>query len=486
MLFSLLHLSDLHRDLADEIETGTLLDSLERDLERHSKEDPAILRPSLAVVTGDMVYGASPRAPAPNDELRRQYAQSLEFLEGLARRFFGGERERVVILPGNHDISLPAVRGCVEQIATPVDSAAKARLVEELFTPRSRLRWSWRDLCFYRIADEDAYLRRLEHFATLYSSFYEGTREFPLDPARQFDVFDFADLGFCVITLSSCHNNDPFRRAGAFHPSAVTEVSRLARAPIRAGRLIASAWHHNLSGGPAQDDYLDSGALQLFIDSGISLAMHGHQHLTDCVDERYRVGPDLRKITIVSAGTLCAGPHHLAPGEPRAFNVLELNTDTWTGRVHQRRMVNRTHNLPIWGPGHFDASNLSHVDFGICRPTNARPTGLDLNLTLERAEKLVGAQRWSDAIELLRSYSAVPIARLLLARALSEIPDARQTIDLLSPAVTNAEAILIGGAVYEAGTRKDAEAFLMSPIMTGNNDASVREIAERVRKRRAL
>jgi hypothetical protein len=30
MRFSILHLSDLHRDVADEIDTGALLDSLER------------------------------------------------------------------------------------------------------------------------------------------------------------------------------------------------------------------------------------------------------------------------------------------------------------------------------------------------------------------------------------------------------------------------------------------------------------------------
>jgi hypothetical protein len=485
MRFSALHLSDLHRDLADELETGALLDSLELDVTRQAAEVPAILRPSLCLVTGDLIYGASATAATPNDELARQYGQTLEFLVGLAQRFFGGARERVVILPGNHDVSLPAVMANVARVPIPADAAERRRLVEELFTPRSRLRWSWSELCFYRIVDDDAYRNRLEHFARLYSSFYEGRRTFSLDPAGQHDVFDFPDLGFCVLALSSCFNNDIFRRAGAFHPAAVAEVCRLARAPARAGRLIAAAWHHNLYGGPQQDDYIDSSVLQNFIDAGISLAFHGHQHVMDCVDERYRVGPEPRKITVVSAGTLCAGPHHLAAGAPRGFNVVEIDTDTWAGRLHQRHMVNRVYALPMWGPGQINATNASHLDFEICRPLLPRPAALVLDLALEQAAQLLGAHRWVEALEELRPHRAAPLARPLLALAVSEVGDPRSAIDLLSPPETIAEAVVVGGAIVEAGTRAEAEAFLTLPLVAGSADASVLNIARRVRERRA-
>jgi calcineurin-like phosphoesterase family protein len=486
MRFSALHLSDLHRDLADELDTGTLLDSVERDIAKCGGEDPPILRPSLCVVTGDMVYGASPTATAAaaNDELARQYAQTLDFLVRLADRLFAGARDRVVILPGNHDVALPAFLGSVDRVAIPAEANEKARLVEELFAPRSRLRWSWRELCFYRIVNEASYRSRLEHFSKLYSSFYAGKRMFALDPESQHDAFDFPDLGFCVLSLSSCYNNDPLRRAGAFHPAAITEVCRFARAPARAGHLIAAAWHHNLSGGPAQDDYVESGVLQILIDSGISVAFHGHQHVTECVEERYRVGPNPRKITIISAGTLCAGPQHLAPGEPRSFNIVEFDTEAWTGRVHQRHMVNRVYSLPMWGPGHFNSTNASYLDFRVDRPIHVRPPDLDVHLALERADRLLGAERWAEALGILRPHRAIPLARPLTARALSEIGDSHLTIDVLSPATTIGEAVLIGGAIYESGTRIDAEAFLATPIVSDTDDASVREIARRVRERR--
>jgi hypothetical protein len=485
MRFSILHLSDLHRDTADEIDTVALLASLERDLERAADESPSVPRPSLCIVTGDMIFGASPGTPAPDDELRRQYAQALEFLNGLSNRFFNGNRDHVVILPGNHDVSLPAFMRSVECVPIPEASGARARLAEEIHAPRSRLRWSWRELCAYRIVDADEYRARLAPFAKLYEAFYGGRRGYSLEPHEQHDVFDFPDLGFCVFALSSCYDNDPLRRAGAFHPAAVSQVCTAARAPARTGRLLAAAWHHNLFGGPSQDDYLESGVLQLFIDAGISVAFHGHQHLTDCVDERYRVGPDIRKVTVVSAGTLCAAPRHLTPGEPRSYNIIEVDTDHWTGRVHQRRMVNHVYSLPIWGPGHFASTNASVLDFDLSPPLEARPPDLDLRLVLEEADRLLGGRRWSDAVVLLRDHRAVPLARPLLAQALVELGDPRQLLEILSPPVTSTEAVVVGGAILDSGGRLEAEAFLALPLVMSTQDASVREIARRVRERKA-
>jgi hypothetical protein len=73
-------------------------------------------------------------------------------------------------------------------------------------------------------------------------------------------------------------NNDPLRRAGSFHPTALTEACRVLRNSKRAGWVMAAAWHHNLAGGPMLDDYLDAQFIQLLIDAGVSLGFHGHQH----------------------------------------------------------------------------------------------------------------------------------------------------------------------------------------------------------------
>jgi len=222
MRFSILHLSDLHRDLDEEVRNDWLLESLERDLERYEDQNPSIPRPSLCILTGDLVFGVKPDAVGGKAELVRQYAQAEEFLAGLADRLFHGDRERIVILPGNHDVSYADVMSSVQRIEVP-STAENARLVAELFRPHSRLRWSWSDMCFFRITDESAYNGKFTLFAEFYARFYRGRRTFPLEPELQQNVFDFPDLGFCVLALNSAFDNDPLHRTGDLHPGCVAE-----------------------------------------------------------------------------------------------------------------------------------------------------------------------------------------------------------------------------------------------------------------------
>lgn len=416
--------------------------------------------------------------------MERQYAQAEEFLVGLADRFFDGDRERVVILPGNHDVCLNDVMSSVQKIDIPAETEKKSKLVGELFAPKSALRWSWRELCFYRITDSDKYRDRFRYFATMYNKFYQGKRIYSLKPEQQFDVFDFANLGFCVIALNSCFNNDPLHRAGSFHPNTLTEACRTLSQSKRSGWLAAVAWHHNLDGGPAQDDYLDAGFLQLLIDAGASLAFHGHQHLPECFDERYRLGNKPRKITIVSASTLCAEPDSLRPGIPRSYNVVELDMLRGAGRVHQRQMVNMLMPLPVWGPGHFINNNSSYFDFEICEPILIRPKQLDTQLALLKAEELLGTHQWREAIEVLDKIKDVDLARPLFAKALEELNDDRVTIDKLFPPINHTEAVILGGAILNGGTQKEAEAYVKLGLVSGGADASVRELAHRIMERR--
>lgn len=483
MQFSILHISDIHRE-PDEVSNECLLESLDKDFTQFNVQNPNILRPSLCIVSGDLVSGVRLPSGDAEVELNRQYAQAEEFLIGLADRFFGGNRNRVVILPGNHDVCFEDMMGSVLKIDIPDEPEKKAKLVAELFTRCSKLRWSWRELCFFRIVDEVKYRNRFRHFAATYERFYQGQRTYPFVPEQQFDVFDFPDLNLCVLSLNSCFNNDPFRRVGDFNPDALTAAMRALRQARREGWLAVAAWHHNLEGRPTQEDFLDAEFLQLLIDAGVSIGFHGHQHLPDCFDERYRLGKNPRKITIVSASTLCSESHHLRPGTPRSYNIVEIDTDAWSGRVHQRQMINKLFNLPVWGPGHFNSTNSSIFDFELCKPLLTRTPNLDSKLSLEMAEKLLGTHQWSEAADILSGVKDILLARPLLVKALEELGDARRIIDTLWPPLTSAEAVLLGGAILECGTQEDAAAFIQLELASNNTDASIREILQRIKERR--
>lgn len=484
MRFSILHISDLHRDLRDEVANNSLLESLERDFNQFTVQTPNIMAPALCIVSGDLISGIRTTSANADIELNRQYEQAKEFLIALTNRFFNRNRNRVVILPGNHDVCFTDVIESSQKIEIPTEPFQKKELVNELFSPNSKLRWSWNEMCFFKIIDDERYLNRFRHFAALFEGFYEGQRTYPILPEKQFSSFDFPDLSFCVLALNSCYNNDPFRRMGAFHPGALTEACRSLRQIERSGWLSAAAWHHNFAGGPLKDDYLDEEFLQLLIDSGISLGFHGHQHLPKCFDELYQYGEKQRKMTIISASTLCAEPKNLQPGVPRSYNVVEIDTDIWSGRVHQRQMVNQLYNLPVWGPGHFVSTNKSYFDFELCQPLSTRPIKIELDLALDRADRLIGERRWREAVEILESLKDIQLARPLLVKALEELCDARLIIATLWPPINNREAVILGGAIIESGTKKEAENFLSLRLIEDAQDSSILEIARRIKERR--
>jgi len=237
-------------------------------------------------------------------------------------------------------------------------------------------------------------------------------------------------------------------------------------------------------GGPNADDYLDSQFVQTLIDAGVSLGFHGHQHLPECFDERYRIGLSHRKMTVISASTLCAEPKNLKPGIPRSYNVVELDRDTSAGCVHQRQMINMEFNMPIWGPGHFNSTNSSYCSFELCKPLKDRPPQLDSQLLLAAVDEHIGRGQPRQALEVLESITELPLARTFLVRALNDLGDPRLTIDKLWPPQTLVEAVTIGGAILEVGSKDEALTFRQLSIVADSTDASLLDISNRIYERR--
>jgi hypothetical protein len=481
MNFAVLHLSDLHSDHDDPQSNSWLLESLIRDRASYMAE--GVPAPSLCIVTGDVVYGVRPQRTDADREVDRQYHQAEDFLVSLAREFFGGDRDKIVIVPGNHDVYYPGALAGMTPVATPATASERSELAAQLRTPHSSLRWSWANQAFSQVTNEPGYNGRFRPFAEFYARFYDGRRTYPLDPAQQYQIFDFPELRFCVLGLNSCYCNDPLRREGGIHPDCLANGSRALRQPQRAGWSAAAAWHHSMFGPPSSDDYLDAQVLHILMTSGVSLVFHGHQHRQDCIEERFRLGPSPRRITVISAGTLCAGSRNLVPGIPRSYNVVELNGASFAGRAHVRNMLSVPPQLPLWGPGLVAATGTPSVDFEICPPLTARPENLDAQLQLERASDLVGKHEWASAVDALGPISAHPLARPLLLQSLVELHAFDRIESMLYPLQSAAEAVAIGGTIFDAGTREQAARFAARPEVIESKDASVLEVLRRIRER---
>ncbi len=142
---TILHVSDLHRDPSHEVTNGALLDSLLRDRDRYRYESPRISDPNIIIVSGDIIHGVKADAADPELELRRQYEQAEAFLIDLAENFLGGDREKIVLIPGNHDVSfyhtLQSMKQVEVKLDTKEDRAAAVSMGRRLNAVGSPVRW---------------------------------------------------------------------------------------------------------------------------------------------------------------------------------------------------------------------------------------------------------------------------------------------------------------------------------------------------------
>jgi 3',5'-cyclic AMP phosphodiesterase CpdA len=468
MITTALHISDLHRDSGSAITTDSLLESLRRDRERYTKH--GIPAPDLAVVSGDIVYGVTSDGPDADSLLKAQYLEATTFLTELADMFFRGNRERVILVPGNHDISHPHVLRATEATPIPVEATQRALLASQLAEDSSTWRWVASDFALRRLVDQDIYRRRMEPYAEFYAGFYAGKRSFSLDPSKQFAMHDFADLGVVVAALSSCCDNDLFNRAGRIHPDCVAGATRAVAEHVKSGRVALAVWHHNLAGGPKDNDYVDADVLQSLIDGGFVVGLHGHQHRPQFLQHRFTADRKMA-ISVVSAGTLCGGPKTLPSGRMRSYNLIVLDAEQRTGTVHVRDMKNSGFGLPVWGEAYVDEFSGPSMTFGIEIPL--RPASV-LQAIAEAAD-LMQRGELAEAYKLALLHPEDGVARRVAVEALTRLEDWEEIQKFCSPPRSAPEFIALAGALYEAGKKPALATLLKSDYARESTDAGVRQ-----------
>ncbi|WP_338938750.1 metallophosphoesterase [Paraburkholderia sp. 22B1P] len=475
-MISLLHISDLHRDAGSRITTEALLESLRLDRDRYL--DEGIPTPDLAIVSGDIVYGVNTSDADSDAALKKQYDEALDFLARLADTFFSGDRERVILVPGNHDVSHPHVMRATEPADLPADPEKRKMLAREVGSETSTWRWVWAEFALRRIVNLDTYNRRMEPFASFFNAFYEGKREFPVDPAAQFSLHDFPDLGVVVAGLSSCADNDLFNRSARIHPDNVARVTREVAALVKKGRLPIAVWHHNLAGGPKDSDYLDAEFLQTLMDGRFSIGLHGHQHRPQYLEHRF-TADKTRTLTVLSAGTLCGGPHSLPTGRRRSYNVITIDRENNAGTLHVREMKNNSFSLPVWGAAYVPEFDGSSMAFGM---TLAVPPLSPIQAAGEAAELLKAGDAVAAA-KLARKYPDEPFARRVALEALTLIGDWAGIREFCAEPQSNPEIIAMCEALYLLGERQALRDFVARAVVAENTDAAVKIIVEQAKAR---
>ena len=322
--FSILHISDLHRSPGDPISNDELISALVSDRDRYTHEDPRIAAPEAIVVSGDIIQGVPLGTDNFAAEVSNQYTVAEEFLDELVRRFLEGDRSRLILVPGNHDIdwntALSALEPVEKKDSPPGFEAA-------LHAENSNLRWDWETQTLYRIADPALYEQRLEAFWQFFERFYDGVQGL-LDVQARADscLYSLCDNRIGVAAYNSCHGNDCF----AFHGMIRKETVARSHLDLddcgKVFDLRMAVWHHSIDGPPYRTDYMDVDIVRGMIGRSFRLGLYGHQHKTQVTPHAIWL-PDREKMPVISAGSLWAGASDLPTGVHRQYNVLEIAND---------------------------------------------------------------------------------------------------------------------------------------------------------------
>lgn len=162
---SVLHVSGprFGRTLAEPGEPTTaaeLQDRVWSDVTRLA--DAGVPRPDLLVLTGNLTHSGS----------RKEFAEALSFLTSL-RALLGLEAQRVVVVPGTHDVTRAACQAYF--------SSCEADDIEP----------------------QPPYWPKWRHFANLFKEFYQGLDALIFDSAQPWTLFPVPDLKVVVAGLNS-------------------------------------------------------------------------------------------------------------------------------------------------------------------------------------------------------------------------------------------------------------------------------------------
>ncbi len=426
------------------------------------KETPPIKAPDAIVVSGDVVQGVALNHTDYKAEIDKQYSAAHDFLVQLTDRLLGGDRTKVVIVPGNHDIDWNVAYEAMEQIEE--GDNFPTNLPTALHEPGSPYRWDWKSCRLYKIKDKIGYANRLASFWKFFENFYgdfDGLLK--VRPWSDANLYSLDEKRIGVAAFNSCTGNDCFAFHGEIPREAIAQahLDLTDRGPWR---LQIAVWHHDVEGPPNRTDYMDLDIVRGMIGRGFRLGLYGHQHRTQITPTHARLY-DEETMVIASAGSLCAGRKELPTGALRGYSIVEIADDYRSARIHVREMnVANLFSRAVLR----DFSGASYVDMEWTLPVDA--AGRPLDVTAE--ERVAILRQAEDAlnrdlnpVRALGLLSGIDVAgdefaRKLTVEAAIASGDPKTVIGVVSIPTSQAELIHVVDAYANIGKHEIAETQL--------------------------
>lgn len=365
-----------------------------------------------------------------------------EFLDELVKRVVGGDRSRLIMVPGNHDVDWNTAFKAME----PVEGQDIPKdLASVLHAESSEYRWDWKTRILYRIRDPALYERRLEAFWHFFEKFYSGvTGLLKVRAGAESNLFRLCEGRIGVAAYNSCHGNDCFAFHGMIRKDVVARSHLELDDTAEIFDLRMAVWHHSIEGPPYRTDYMDVDIVRGMIGRGFRLGLYGHQHKAQVAPHQVWL-PDRERMAVVSAGSLCAGADDLPTGVCRQYNVLEVAEDFASVRVHVRAMAVAN----LFSRGQLiDFGGASYATLDWNPPRNAVGGVIDagaarLSLAIEKAELAAKSGDPERAVEILRVHPTPPgsYERQLLLSSAAEAEKWAVIVAITDPPTTIEELV---------------------------------------------
>lgn len=459
-MFSILHISDLHRSYDDPVDNDSLVAALLADRDRYIGETPIVPSPDAIIVSGDLIQGVPIGHPNWQKEMENQYRVASAFLDHLTRRFLYGDRSKLIIIPGNHDVCWNTSFTSMERVP---ESEYPDNVRQALTEPNSNYRWSWKELALYRIQDTNAYDCRMNAYWDFAESFYEAVPLLkPIDRHRGFQLFELHEQKIAVAAFDSINGNDCFSYSGAIPRGAVARCDLDLRDIPHSYTLRIAAWHHSIQGPPLRDDYMDVGQIHEMAGLRFQLGMHGHQHVSTATTHYVHLSEN-QCMAVISTGSLCAGIRELPRGVNRQYNLVVIEDNLQRARVHVREIVEGEQfsrkNSGAFSQGFAELAWQASIDV-MGRAINAREE--NTKRAILQAEDALHTGNERKAIELLQSIELSPAshARRIFIDAALKLEDWALLATTLTQPQSTEEAILLVSALIRTNALDQAAANL--------------------------
>ena len=296
----------------------------------------------FVIVSGDLSQRAS----------EAEYRDLVDFSrDHLVRLLKVKQRERVIFVPGNHDVNWESPIGTDapfrDHVAAERITDARRFLAELQRAPdRAGVRHvidPENGTVNVTKIDPERYQDRFRNVQSFIDRFYDHAlhgnhRRFNLtarDDAEHWSAHVFPEQGIAFYGFSSCHHNDRFWHGATISRLAINRAAEHAREFAR-DMLRVAVWHHGLTGEPGRPDHLtllDIGELH---NAGFRIGFHGHTHEAagEILDKFFG-----DRFVVVSTGSIGASSDERPDAVGRQFSIVRLFPGQATVEVWERRNV---------------------------------------------------------------------------------------------------------------------------------------------------